>query len=131
MSTSEGPEVGKPTDAQTMMLYLKLLGGDSGVAQLWFDQTVLDQYRQQKGSRIYRTNSAGRLKSPAGWTLDFGIADEDRIIHVSASDLAQRLPQAERKHWVDHLLTLPTSRNFLTMRLGAHSCVDDGDLRDW
>jgi hypothetical protein len=116
---------------QRTLLYGRVLGGDLGVAQLWFDQRVLDRYRGQAGFRVIRTNTAGRLRAPAGWTLDFGIAADDRLLHAAAADLAQRLPPAERPHWVAHLVALPLSRNFLTMRLGAGSCMDDGDIRDW
>ena len=120
-----------PAVPQRAMLYLKVLGGDLGAAQIWFDQRVLDRYRAQAGFRVIRTNTAGRLRSPAGWALDFGIADDDRLIHASAADLVQRLPAPERQHWINHLITPPVSRNFLTMRLGAGSCIDDGDVRDW
>ena len=72
----------------------------------------------------------GRLKSPEGWQLDFGIADADGLLHASVTDLAQRLPAAEREHWAQHLVTPAISRNFLTMRLVPGSCIDDGDLRD-
>jgi hypothetical protein len=113
------------------MLYLRMLGGDFSVAQVWFDQRVLDRYRAQSGSRVIRTNSAGRVRSAAGWNLDFGIAAEDRLIHASIADLAQRLPPAERQHWVQHLVAPPTSGTFLAMRLGAASCLDDGEVRDW
>lgn len=113
-----------------MLLHRKVLGGDLGAAQLWFDQRVLDRYRAQTGFKVIRSDSAGRVRA-AAWTIDFGIADKDRIIHVSAGDLAQRLPKEERSHWIDHALTLPVSRTFLTMRLGAGSCIDDGEIRDW
>jgi len=73
----------------------------------------------------------GRLRAAAGWTLDFGIAADDRLIHAAAADLAQRLPPAERQHWIEHVVAPPVSRNFLTMRLGAGSCIDDGEIRDW
>ncbi|HLI27858.1 MAG TPA: hypothetical protein VKZ60_12345 [Chloroflexota bacterium] len=116
---------------QLALLYRKVLAGDCGVAQVWFDQRVLDRYRGQAGYRVLRSNSAGRLRAPAGWTLDFGIADGDRLIHAAAADLAQRLPPAERQHWLEHVVTPPVSRVFLTMRLGAGSCVDDGEIRDW
>jgi hypothetical protein len=113
------------------MLYLKVFGGELGATQVWFDQQVLDRYRAQADFRVIRTNTVGQLRSSARWSLDFGIADDDRLIHASAADLAQRLPPPERQHWVSHLVTPPVSRNFLTMRLGAGACLDDGDVRDW
>jgi hypothetical protein len=116
---------------QRALLYLRVLGGALGAAQVWFDQRVLDRYRAQAGFRVIRTNTAGRVRSPAGWTLDFGIAGDDQVIHAAATDLAQRLPVAERQHWVGHLITPPVSANFLTMRLGAGACVDDGEVREW
>jgi hypothetical protein len=118
-------------EPQRAMLYLKVFGGELGAAQVWFDQRVLDRYRAQADFRVIRTNTVGQLRASARWTLDFGIADEDRLIHASAADLAQRLPPPERQHWVSHLVTPPVSRNFLTMRLGAGACLDDGDVRDW
>ena len=117
---------------QRAVLYRKVLGGDLGAAQVWFDQRVLDRYRGQAGFRVIRTNTAGRVRSPAGWSLDFGIADDDRLIHTSLAELAQRLPPPERQHWVGHLVTPPVSPTFLTMRLGGGaSCIDDGEVRGW
>ena len=119
------------TGPQRLALCLRVLGGDLGAAQLWFDQRVLDRYRAQPGWRVMRTNTVGRVRSAEGWSLDFGIAEGEALIHASLGDLSQRLPAAERQHWAEHLLTPPVSRNFLTMRLAPGSCIDDGDLRDW
>jgi hypothetical protein len=116
---------------QVGMLYRRVLGGDAGLAQVWFTSNVLDKYRSTSGFRVLRTNSAGRLRAPGGWTLDFGIAADDRLIHVSAADLAQRLPAGDKAHWLAHVATLPVSGTFLVMRLGAGHCMDDGDVRDW
>jgi hypothetical protein len=118
-------------DPQRVALYLRVLGGDLGAAQLWFDQSVLDRYRLQPGWRVMRTNTVGRVQSPEGWSLDFGIAESDRVLHTSALEVSQRLPPNERRHWAQHLMTPGVSRNFLTMRLAPGSCVDDGDLRDF
>jgi hypothetical protein len=118
-------------DPQRLALYLRVLGGDFGAAQLWFDQRVLDRYRRQPGWRVMRTNSVGRVQSPDGWSLDFGIADSDAVLHTSASEVSQRLPANERAHWAEHLLTPGVSRNFLSMRLAPGSCIDDGELRDF
>jgi hypothetical protein len=118
-------------DPQRAALYLRVLGGDLGAAQLWFDQHVLDRYRTQPGGRVMRTNTVGRLRSPDGWSLDFGIAEGDQIVHATLADLTQRLPATERQHWAQHLVTPAVSRTFVTMRLAPGSCIDDGDLRDF
>jgi hypothetical protein len=116
---------------QATALALRALSGDPGVVHLWFTQDVLDRYRGRDGWRVMRTNTVGRIRSGEGWTLDFGIADGDQLIHTSASELSQRLPAPERQHWAQHVVTPATSRNFMTMRLAPGSCIDDGDLRDW
>ncbi len=118
-------------DAQRLALYLRVLGGDFGAAQVWFDQRVLDRYRVQPGWRVVRTNSVGRVKSPDGWSLDFGIPDDDALVHVSLIDLNQRLPAGEHQHWAQHVVTPAVSRAFMSMRLAPGSCFDDGDLREW
>lgn len=120
-----------PTDPQLALLYSRVLAGDTGLAQVWFHEAVLDKYRSQPGFRVIRTNSAGRVRTQGGWNLDFGISDDDRLIHASAADLAQRLPPAERRHWLSHVVTPPSSGTFLVMRLGAGHCMDDGDVREW
>jgi len=121
----------RAVDPQTVALYMRVLGGDHGAAHVWFDAQVLDRYREQAGWRVMRTNSVGRLRSPEGWSIDFGIAEADALVHTSATELGQRLPATERQHWAQHVCTPATSRNFLTMRLVPGSCIDDGDLRDW
>ncbi len=118
-------------DAQRAALYLRVLGGDLGQAQLWFDRAVLDRYRALPGWRVMRTNTVGRVRSPEGWSLDFGIAEGERLIHTSAAELSQRLPTTERQHWAQHTVTPAVSRTFLTMRLAPGSCIDDGELRDF
>jgi hypothetical protein len=118
-------------DPQTLALYLRVLDGDLGAAHLWFDQRVLDRYRELLGWRVMRTNTVGRVRSPEGWSLDFGIASGDCLLHTSAKELSERLPASERQHWARHVAMPAASRNFLTMRLAAGACIDDGDLRDW
>src|ERR671938_1310449 len=98
MSTSPEPGLGPP-DPLRRALYLRVLGGDLGAAQLWFDRRVLDRYRGLAGWRIMRTNSVGRVRSADGWSLDFGIAQGEALVHLPTSDIAQRLPPAERQHW--------------------------------
>jgi hypothetical protein len=128
---SASTEARRPVEPHVRALYARVLAGDVGAAQLWFDQAVLDRYRGQPGWRVLRTNSAGRLKSPDGWSLDFGVADNDRLIHASANAVSQRLTAAERPHWIEHLVSPAASRNFVSMQLGGAACIDDGELRDW
>jgi len=119
------------TQPQVALLYRKVLNGDAGLAQVWFTSNVLDRYREQSGTRVLRTNSAGRIRSSGGWTLDFGISEDDRLIHASAADLTQRLPPTDKQHWLTHVVTPAASGTFLVMRVGAGHCMDDGDVRDW
>lgn len=121
----------RPADMLMARVCGKVLAGDFGAAQVWFDQHVLDRYRTQDGARVIRTNSAGRVKAASGWSLDFGIAADDRLIHAAAADVSQRVPPSEHEHWLKFLLTLPTSQTFLMMRLGSNVCIDDGDVRAW
>ncbi|MBV9544928.1 MAG: hypothetical protein JOY61_11185, partial [Chloroflexi bacterium] len=114
-------------DAQRTALYLRVLAGDLGAAHAWFDQEVLDRYRALPGWRVMRTNTVGRLRSPEGWSIDFGIAADDQLVHATLLDLSQRLPAAERQHWAQHIFSPPASRNFVTMRLTPGSCIDDGE----
>ena len=123
--------ISQAADPQAIALTLRALGGDLGTLHIWFDQRVLDRYRAQPGWRVMRTNSVGRIRSPEGWSLDFGIAPDNQLVHTSASELSQRLPAPERQHWAQHVATPAASRNFLTMRLAPGSCIDDGELREW
>ena len=120
-----------PGDPQLALLYGRVLNGDTGLAQVWFHQSVLDKYRSQPGFRVLRSDNAGRVRTQGGWNLDFGISGDDTLIHASAADLAQRLPPGERRHWLGYIMAPPTSGVFLVMRIGAGHCMDDGDTRDW
>src|SRR5260370_7695653 len=102
-------------DPQRAALYLRVLGGDLGAAQLWFDRAVLDRYRALPGWRVVRTNTVGRVRSPEGWSLDFGIAEGEQLVHTSAAELTQRLPATERQHCPQHTLTPPLSRPLSTL----------------
>ena len=121
---------GSPT-AQQVLLYRRILDGEAGLAQLWFDANVLDKYRESEGYKIVRTNTVGRVRS-ASWMLDFGIAGvDDSLIHVSQADAAARIPSGQREHWVAHAALPPASDNYLLMQITRGACVDDGDLRAW
>ena len=107
-----------------------LVSGDASSLQLFFEVAVLEKYRGVSGVSIVRTDTVGRVRKQGGWSVDFGIAPEEDMIHVPAASLFN-LPEAEREHWASHAVTLPASRMFLSMRLTPGSCFDDGELRQW
>lgn len=116
---------------QDVLVYRRVLAGTPSLAQVWFSASVLDKYRQSSGYKLVRTNTVGRLRGPQ-WTLDFGIAGEsDSLIHLSAQDASERIPEGERDHWAAHVQLLPTSANFVMMQLTRGACIDDGDVRSW
>jgi hypothetical protein len=97
------------------------------LAQLVFRVAVLDKYLEN-GTPIQRTETVGRVKA-ANWSLDFGIAPDEKTVHTSVS-LLSRVPESERAHWLSHSDESNFSLNFLKMQSG-HSCVDDGGFRAW
>jgi hypothetical protein len=114
-----------------VVLLGRVLAGAPAMVQVWFRAEVLDRYRGQAGYRLIRTDTVGRVRG-AQWLLDFGIAGEaDGLIHVSAGDLAERLPESERAHWAAHATGLPLSANYVLMQLTRGACIDDGDVRVW
>ena len=86
-------------------------------------------YLDKSDVRVTRTRSAGRVKG-ATWNLDFGIAPDEKTIHVTLGLLLQKLPEREREQWLQHVSADRFSENYLKMQ-GSHACIDDGDLRGW
>lgn len=114
-----------------LAVYRRVLAGqDPALAQISFDAAVIDKYRGAPGYVLDRTDTVGRIKRAGGWTLDVGIADEERVVHASLGDLFA-LPDEEREHWAQHVVALPMSRAFLQMRLQPGACIDDGEVRAW
>ena len=109
-----------------------LTAGDPSLVQLSFDMALLDRYRQQRNFQIIRTNTAGRIRKEGGWSVDVGIAPDERTIHASWQMLAYAVPEDERGHWAQHAVQ-PSgySDNFLRMQFSPGSCFDDGELRTW
>src|SRR5688572_11070445 len=119
-------------DPYLVVVYKKLFeSGDNNLVQIWFDRAVLDKYKGVPAFSIVRTDTIGRVSRGRIWSLDFGIGAEDSLIHASLSDLIQRLPDGEKEHWANHVVTLPFSLNFMQTRLAPASCADDGELRKW
>jgi hypothetical protein len=107
-----------------------LLNSDPALLALHFDMAVLDRYREGKGFSIIRTNTVGRVRKEGGWSLDFGIAPDEDLIHVTYAQMLM-LPESEREHFASFAAILPASKMFLQMRMSPGSCFDDGELRKW
>ena len=109
-----------------------LTSGDPALVQLSFDAAVIERYREQAGFQVIRTNTAGRVRKQSGWSIDFGITDDDGFIHCSWGALAHGLPESEREHWATHAVPAAMlSENFLRMQMAPGSCFDDGEVRSW
>ena len=109
-----------------------LKANDPALLQVGFDAAVLDRYRNDASCQVMRTDTVGRVRKQGGFTIDFGIAPEETIVHASWQALSVALPHAEREHWAAHTAPLTAySEMFLRMQLSPSSCFDDGDLRAW
>jgi hypothetical protein len=107
-----------------------LAAGDFGMLHLLFDASVIDRYRAIEGAKLIRTRSVGRISMPR-WTLDLGIAPDDRQVHVVARHLLERVPAEDHAHWVEHLVSAPASSRFLQMMIMPGACIDDGEAEPW
>lgn len=102
-----------------------------GKLQLFFESSVLDPYREKREVKIIRTDTSGRISKRGSWSLDFGISgDDDAFVHIAGEVFIHRLPEAERDHWIEHMVTLPVSQNFIK-GLVRPGCLDDGAIREW
>ena len=104
--------------------------GDASALPIHFSASVLTQY-VEGGARILRSNTVGRLLQPGKAVVDFGIVEDDEVIHLRFGDLVSLIPESERAHWLDHLVPLEASRAYLQMTLQPGACHDDGELREW
>ena len=119
----------EPNPYLTQLYRRAFAAQDPALVQISFDDAVLDRYRGEAAYSLIRTDTVGRVKREGGWALDVGIGRG--TIHASLFDLLNALPEKERDHWAQHVVTLPFSRNFLQMRLSPGSCIDDGEVRSW
>jgi hypothetical protein len=99
------------------------------LAQVSFDVAVLDKYLASADVKVTRTRTVGRVKA-ATWSVDFGIAPDEKTLHVTLNQLLQKLPEPERDHWLSNAAGANFSENYLKMQ-GSHACIDDGNLRPW
>ena len=104
--------------------------GDASTLPIHFAASVLNRYIDG-GAKILRTNTVGRLLQPGKAVIDFGIVEDDTIIHLRFGDIAALIPESERAHWLDSLVAPRASRPYLQMTLQPGACHDDGELREW
>ena len=107
-----------------------LSSGDLSALPIHFSATVLLRYLD-RGAKILRSDTVGRLMQPGKAVIDFGIVADDSVIHLRYGDLQSLVPESEREHWLEHLVPPDVSRSFLAMTLQPGACHDDGSLRDW
>ncbi|MBI3952925.1 MAG: hypothetical protein HY330_00250 [Chloroflexi bacterium] len=113
-----------------VLLYRRVLSGPSPLlAPVFLNAAVLERYRGRPGFSLVRTDTIGRLKREGAWSLDFGLSPQEGVIHLSLGDLASRLPQEEREHWVEHIVAPPLSQNFTRVQLSPGLCIEDGEVR--
>ena len=119
------------SDYLKIVMRRALMNADPALVQIAFDAAVIDRYRGRADFQVIRTDSAGRVRKQGGWSVDFGIAEDERTIHSSWNAIAHQLPEDEREHWAAHVTGAAMSENFLRMQLAPGSCFDDGDVRTW
>lgn len=113
----------------TVSHFTKKLLQKPELAQVSFKVEVLDKYLASDDYKVSRTRTVGRVKA-ATWSVDFGIAPDEKLIHVTLSQLMQKLPEKEAPHWFEQADGSHFSENYLKMQ-GGHACIDDGNLRPW
>ena len=104
--------------------------GDASPLPVHFTASVLARY-VDGGARILRTDTVGRLMQPGKAVIDFGIVEDDTVIHLRFGDIGALIPESERSHWLDHLVPPTASRPYMQMTLQPGACHDDGELREW
>ena len=119
-----GDQVWKRTVARAVS------SGDGSTLPIHFSASVLSRY-VDSGAKILRTNTVGRLLQPGKAVIDFGIVEDDAVIHLRFGDIGSLIPESERSHWLDHLVAPEASRPYLQMTLQPGACHDDGELREW
>jgi len=120
-----------PTDAVWKRTVARAVSsGDASALPIHFSAAVLHRYLD-RGAKILRTNTVGRLLQPGKAVIDFGIVEDDAVIHLRFGDIAALIPESEREHWLAHLVAPAASRPYLQMTLQPGACHDDGELREW
>lgn len=105
-----------------------LVGKDPSLMPLAVRADLVEEYRKE-GFALFRTRTAGQVRAQ-GWSLDFGILDEERLLTVTLGDLL-RLPKKERERIAGYVLLPPVNARFLKLKLGAGACRDEGEIETW
>ena len=120
-----------PTDAVWKRTVARAVSsGDASTLPVHFSASVLTRYIDA-GAKTLRSNTVGRLLQPGKAVIDFGIVEDDTVIHLRFGDIASLISESERDHWLDHLISPAASRPYLQMTLQPGACHDDGELREW
>ena len=129
MADATAPEA----DAARRLLLARALSGRAALDlyPVRFRAAVIARYRALPGATVIRTRNVGRVSVPRQWSLDVGIDDDAGEVIATLSDLAGRLPESERDHWLDHLAEEPGSAVFLRMQFAGAACIDDGEPEAW
>ncbi len=113
---------------QQTILRRVLASGDARRLHVRFSAAVLDRYRAMPNAELIRTRTVGRVGLPRQWSLDVGIVEDGPdgvVLHATVEDLLTRLPEAERDHWIAHLLgeapNVSASMNSLSAQLSLRS----------
>ena len=127
-----GYPAGEATATRRLLLARVLAGrADAELYPVRFRAAVIERYRALPGAQVIRTRNVGRVGLPRRWSLDVGIDDDAGEVSVPLRDLAGRMPEAERDHWLDHLVDEPGSAVFLRMQFAGAACIDDGEPEAW
>ena len=124
-------EASEATATRRLLLSRALSRGQLDTYPVRFRAEVIERYRSMPGVQLIRTRSVGRVALPRQWSLDVGIDDDAGEVSVPLRDLAARLPEGEREHWLAHLVDEPGSAVFLRMQLAGAACIDDGEPEAW
>jgi hypothetical protein len=105
------------------------LEADNGLRlPVWFHIDVLRRY-DEAGARLGRTDNVGQVFWVGKFSVDFGLIEAEKLIHLTFEDLLYKVPRAERAHWLSHLVHPPVAAKFLKMKLRP-GCQEDGDYRE-
>ena len=66
---------------------------DASALPVHFTASVLSRYID-RGAKILRTDTVGRLLQPGKAVIDFGIVEDDTVIHLRFGDIGSLIPES-------------------------------------